>query len=69
MHGCTQLGYAITQAANANRPHGGPLPGSFTGTKCGWVGQGLETHGPCWAGAGSALIDPQIINWVHCKQI
>lgn len=58
VHGCTQLGHAITQAANANRPKRDPLPGSFACTKRGWAGQHLETHGPHWTQIVAGLTKP-----------
>lgn len=45
MHGCTQLGRAISQAANANRRDGSPTAGSFTCTPRGQAGQRVGTHG------------------------
>lgn len=45
MHGCTQLGRAISQAANANRRDGAPAAGSFTCTPRGQAGQRVGTHG------------------------
>lgn len=53
-----QLGHAITQAANANRPNRGPLPSSFACTKGGWAGQHLETRGRRWTRAGPAVTEP-----------
>lgn len=37
MHGRTQFEYAITQAANANRPNPGLLP-KLVGMHCTWLG-------------------------------
>ena len=58
VRGCTQQRHAITQAANANRPNKGPLPGSFACIKRSWAAQHLETHGPRWAWTGPALTKP-----------
>ena len=68
MHGCTQLGHAITglpmQIDLTEAPRPPARPAHLHAQKVARAGQSLETRGLCWAQAGQALTEPSIISLV-----